>query len=926
MLNRFLGQSDDANSKSQTRELKSVFEAIERSQAVIEFELDGTIIRANDNFLNAMGYSAHEVVGQHHSIFVSSSYKSSGEYQNFWHKLRNGEFFSDEFQRFAKGGKEIWIQATYNPIKDENGNVYKVIKFATDITDQKFRAADSQGQIDAISKSQAVIEFTPDGIIQKANDNFLGAMGYSLNEIQGQHHGMFVDENYRSSSEYREFWAKLKRGEYEAGEFKRVAKGGKEVWINASYNPIFDLSGKPVKVVKYATDVTAQKLKNADYEGQISAISKSQAVIAFDLNGHILEANDNFLGAMGYRLDEIQGKHHSIFMPNEDKNSTEYRAFWESLNRGEFSQGEFRRVNKKGEDVWIQASYNPIFDINGKPFKVVKYASDITEEVLKRDEFEKLSLVANETDNSVIITDKKGLIEYTNPGFTKLTGYSMQEALGKKPGDLLQGSESDVNVKRRIREKLDLQQPFYEEILNYDKSGNSYWISLAVNPVFNANGELERFVSIQTNISNTKRTSLEFNYKLEAINRANAVAEFSLDGHIEMVNENYMEIFGATNNEQLVGRTIRDVLATRFANSHEFQTLWQKVTNGEYVSDEFEHRALNGEARWISGSFNPIYNATGVIAKVVLYGEDATARKTAVNLISESLVAMSEGDLGKTIDVELEGEFGLLANALNSTLDRLDSLVGNIVESANFVSSSSQEIQSGNSDLSSRTEQQAASLEETASSIEQLTATVNKNAENAKDANNLSLAATETAEKGGGVVGDTVKAMEEINAASKEISDIISVIDDIAFQTNLLALNAAVEAARAGEQGRGFAVVAGEVRNLAQRSAEAAKEIKALIVNSVDKVSEGTRLVDQSGKTLEEIINAIRDVSALISDINSASQEQARGIGQVNTAVTQMDGMTQQNAALVEEASAASRSMSDEAGKLLELVQFFKQV
>ena len=925
MLNKLFSSASDDDLKRQNNELRATFAAIERSQAVIEFEVDGTIIRANENFLNAMGYAEHEVIGQHHSMFASASYRKSSEYQAFWQRLRNGEFFADEFQRFGKNEKEIWIQATYNPIKDEAGQVYKVIKFATDITDQKIKAVDSQGQIEAISKSQAVIEFHPDGTIITANDNFLSAMGYSLSEIQGQHHEIFVEEGYRNSQEYREFWLKLKQGEYESGEFKRFAKDGSEVWINASYNPIFDLNGKPFKVVKYASDITQQKLQTANYEGQINAISKSQAVIEFDMGGNILHANENFLATTGYRLEEIKGKHHAIFMPPEDRNSAEYRNFWESLNRGEFSQGEFRRVSKSGEDVWIQATYNPIFDMNGKPFKVVKFASNITDEVQKRDEFVKLSLVSNETDNSVIITDSSGHIEYVNPGFTKLTGYTFDEVEGKRPGDVLQGEETDSEARRQIREKLDAKQPFYEEILNYDKSGNSYWISLAVNPVFDSNGEIERFVSIQTNISETKKSSLEFSSKLDAISRANAVAEFDLDGRIEVVNSNYMSIFDANQESQLLGLSIKDVLAKEFVNGQEFQNLWHRLKNGEHVSDEFKHVSLNGDERWINGSFNPIFNASGSVEKIVLFGEDATARKLAVNLISESLVSMSEGDLGKTIDNRLEGEFGLLGDALNSTLDRLNTLVGNIVESANFVSTSSREIQSGNSDLSARTEQQASSLEETASSMEQLTATVNKNAENARDANNLSLTATETAEKGGEVVGQTVKAMEDINNASKKISDIISVIDDIAFQTNLLALNAAVEAARAGEQGRGFAVVAGEVRNLAQRSAEAAKEIKALIVDSVDKVSEGTRLVDQSGKTLEQIIDSVRSVSTLVSEIDGASQEQARGIGQVNTAVTQMDGMTQQNAAMVEEASAASNSMSHEAGKLLQLVQFFKQ-
>lgn len=236
----------------------------------------------------------------------------------------------------------------------------------------------------AASRAQAVIEFNMDGTIITANENFLAAVGYSLNEIQGKHHSMFVESSQRESAAYREFWSKLNRGEYEAAEYKRVGKGGKEVWILASYNPVLDEKGKPFKVVKFATDVTAQKLKNADMAGQLQAIGKSQAVIEFNLDGTIITANDNFLTALGYSLNEIVGHHHSMFVDGADRQSSSYREFWAALNRGEYQAGEFKRVSKGGRDIYIQASYNPILDLNGKPFKVVKYASDVTKQVLIR--------------------------------------------------------------------------------------------------------------------------------------------------------------------------------------------------------------------------------------------------------------------------------------------------------------------------------------------------------------------------------------------------------------------------------------------------------------------------------------------------------------------------------------------------------------
>ncbi len=247
-----------------------------------------------------------------------------------------------------------------------------------------FESSDKSALLEALDRSQAIIEFDLTGTILRANDLFLNAMGYSLKEIQGKHHSMFVMPGHADSAEYKEFWARLRKGEFQSAEYKRVAKGGRPVWIQASYNPILDRSGKPYKVVKFATDITAQKIQNMDYSGQIEAISKSQAVIEFKTDGTILTANQNFLGAMGYSLSEIQGRHHSMFVDPEHAKSAEYKEFWLSLARGEFQSGEYCRFGKGGKEVWIQATYNPIRDDTGAVLKVVKYAIDRSDQVKRR--------------------------------------------------------------------------------------------------------------------------------------------------------------------------------------------------------------------------------------------------------------------------------------------------------------------------------------------------------------------------------------------------------------------------------------------------------------------------------------------------------------------------------------------------------------
>ncbi|WP_353890190.1 PAS domain S-box protein [uncultured Methylobacterium sp.] len=359
-------------------ELRALMAAIDKSRARIEFDPNGTILSANDQFLDLMGYNLAELKGQPHARLVAPAERDSDAYLNFWADLRHGEPQTREFKRIAKDGREVWIQATYNPVVDRAGRVTRVVKFATDATDQVLRHIDHDGQLEALHRSQAVIEFALDGTVLGANANFLAAMGYALDEIQGRHHSQFVDATERTSVAYREFWAALGRGEFRSGEFRRIAKGGREVWIQATYNPIRDRSGMPVKVVKFATDITAQKLQTADALGQLAAVNRSQAVVQFAPDGTILDANANFLKAVGYRIEEVRGQPHAMFVGSGYAGTQEYAAFWERLRGGDFAAGIFQRFGKGGRSVWIQASYNPIFDPNGKLTKIVKYATNVT--------------------------------------------------------------------------------------------------------------------------------------------------------------------------------------------------------------------------------------------------------------------------------------------------------------------------------------------------------------------------------------------------------------------------------------------------------------------------------------------------------------------------------------------------------------------
>ncbi|WP_414709654.1 methyl-accepting chemotaxis protein [Rhodopseudomonas sp.] len=357
--------------------------SLNQSKAIIELQLDGTIITANEKFLDLLGYRMADIQGKNHRMFVVPEVQKSAAYRDFWAALNRGVYQSGEFRRITKTGEEIWIQASYNPVLDADGKPASVIKFATDITELKIKSLADAGKIAALNRSQAVIEFQLDGTIITANDNFLKTMGYTLAEVQGKNHSMFVGAAAGGAA-YREFWARLNAGNFEAGRFKRFGKSGREIWIQASYNPVLDVAGKPFRVVKFATDITAQSLQAADSDGQIAAIRKSQAVIEFGLDGIVLTANRKFCDTLGYSLSEIQNKHHSMFVTAEDRASPAYAEFWTNLKAGLYQSGEFKRIGKGGREVWIQASYNPILDLDGHPFKVVKFASDVTAEAIGR--------------------------------------------------------------------------------------------------------------------------------------------------------------------------------------------------------------------------------------------------------------------------------------------------------------------------------------------------------------------------------------------------------------------------------------------------------------------------------------------------------------------------------------------------------------
>ncbi|MES2837866.1 MAG: PAS domain S-box protein [Bacteroidota bacterium] len=1027
-------KSTHSNSSSDVAELRARIEELEKekqgmqgivdtvnvSYASIEFDTAGTILNANTNFLKSMGYPSIDLIrGKHHRIFVEPAYATSNEYLVFWKDLYEGKVLTEEFKRIKSNGEVIWLQATYSPVKDEMGHITKVVKIAQDITQQvKMReeakqaaeelkaqeeelrqnmeemeatqeevqraGAEMKGVLDAINQSYAYIEFDTKGNIQSANENFLKTLNYTAEDLKGKHHRIFVDPIYANGSEYANFWIDLANGKVNAGQFKRITKTGQEVWIQAAYSPVKDNAGNVTKVIKIATDITAdiklreeakqasEELKaqeeelrqnieemeatqeeiqraSAEMKGVLDAINASFAYIEFDTKGNIQSANENFLTRMEYSSEEIKGRHHRMFVEPTYANSNEYANFWTDLANGKVNTGQFKRISKSGQDIYLQAAYSPVKDNAGNITKIIKIATDITEEKEAAAQMQReIDARMASVDQACIVSevDLKGYITYVNDKHCEVSQYTREELIGANQ-NIVRHPDMPKELFKEMWATIGKGKIFKGLVKNRRKDGTPYYVDGVFTPILGKNGKPVKYIGIRYDITETTYEQQAMKGVVDAIDSSYAFIEFDTKGIIQTANDNFLKTMEYSIDD-IKGKHHRMFVEPAYANSTEYTRFWDELATGKVQNDQYKRITRSGKEVWLQAVYSPVKDEMGRITKVVKIASDITAQKQIINevnnvvelagkegklnarvnasgvtgdfkVLSESLNTlldniaspvleasriinkMAQGDLTERINVTAKGDIGAMADSLNTALNNLNKLLSNISHIANLVASSSeelltkgeqmknttQEVASATQQMAEGAQQQAQQTDDVSKLTEEVLKSANDMGRKAELINSSAALVQKNSSEGLITIRRVVENMNEIQSSASTTSDSIkilteraediartlNVITDIAAQTNLLALNAAIEAARAGDAGRGFAVVAEEIRKLAEDSKKSAIDIEKVIREVQKDVNSASKSIDSMEASVKSGNQASKEAEVVFVSIDKSSLE-----------------------------------------------------
>jgi methyl-accepting chemotaxis protein len=827
--------------------------------------------------------------------------------------------------RMQLGTEDLELIAT--AICDEQGN-YLGPMVTWDVITKKVRLEeenhDYAGQVAAIKKTQIVVEYGMDGTITDVNENFLKALGYTREDIVGKDAAVFIDPELIKGGQYEELWAKLRKGYGYHGEGKRVARNGAAVWMRCSYTPILDVSGKPYKVVNYCTDITAQKVSDADYQGQVAAIDKSQATIAFKMDGTVITANENFLKALGYTLEEIKGKHHSMFVDEAYRQSPEYREFWVRLNRGEYQAAQYKRIGKGGREVWIQASYNPILDLDGKPCKVVKYATDISEQKQALDamlvDAAMLSKAAVEgklstrADASKHQGDYRKVVQGVNDTLDAVIGplnvaakYVDDISKGQIPGKITDNYNGDFNIiKQNLNRCIDVVTALVADSVMLSKAAVEGKLATRAD-ASKHQGDYRKIVQGVNDTLDAVIGPLNVSAKyVDEISKGAIPAKITdnYNGDFNTIKQNLNQCIEAVNalvsDAVMLGKAAVEGRLSRRADASRHQ--------GDY------RNIVQGVNETLDAVIKPVQEAGSVLKKV------------------------ADGDLTVRVMGEYQGDHAEIKQNINAMSDRLQISMRSIAQNAQSLASASEELTANSQQMSANAEETSAqanvvsagaeqvntNLQTVATGTEEMSSSIKEIAKNAHESAKVATSAVKVAE-------DTNRIVAKLGDSSTEIGQVIKVITSIAQQTNLLALNATIEAARAGEAGKGFAVVANEVKELAKQTAKATEDISQKIeaiqgdtkgaVTAISQISEVIRQVNDISNT---IATAVEEQNATTNEMARNVGEAARGSGEITKNISGVATAAKSTTQGAEDSLNAAQTLSKMSNDLQNLVAQFK--
>ncbi|MFZ5708910.1 MAG: methyl-accepting chemotaxis protein [Pseudomonadota bacterium] len=657
----------------------------------------------------------------------------------------------------------------------------------------------------------------------------------------------------------------------------------------------------------------------------LAAFGDMHPAARFDAAGRLTEANGAFHALLGYAPGELAGAGFASIAglaPAARPDAAAAPDLWSQVRSGALPSARFSLSRKGGDPCLAEAVILPDPAAGTDRGAVLLVAREATED-WRAEALSRGRLDAIHRANLVAEFDTGGILLWANERFLRSFDTDLDSVKGRHHDSFVPGDEAEGRDHRTFWAGLAAGQIRSGTYRRLTASGRAIWLAATYAPVSDGSGVPRRVLQIASDASDARQEALDNEARRSAMARSHAVIEFDRDGNILDASAQFLDLFGYTI-EEIRGQHHRILCSSEETTSPAYAAFWKRLRDGQF--DKRDYRRLGKGAReiWISASYNPILGSDGRVAKVVKFATDITGRKRATDILMRALERLAAGDLTARIDEALTPEFDRIRLDYNSALGALNSLVADITERSGSAVSRINEIAQAATSLSQRTEQQAATLQETAAAMHQMTASARLSSTSADEARQLVDESRNRTEAGAAVVREAVTAMQDLAERSEQISRITGVIDEIAFQTNLLALNAGVEAARAGDAGRGFAVVASEVRALAQRSSDAAREIAGLISASVQRVDRCVSLVSQGGNALGEIEASVREIASRIGDIASSAREQSAGFGEINTAIGQLDSFTQQNAAMFEQTTAATRMLTEEMGGLTEATGGFR--